>query len=625
VVTFGDLAEAQPGIQVSAGTRGLSRSGRVLPVLVTLEGDLVDRQLSLVIEGSPAVRRDVELPRQTTKRVFLHTLPERGFGASDPVLRVFEGGEVIREEALTTELLAFSELVAVVGGQWGELQGFKVVQVAPADLSDRARGFDALSALVVFPDAWRQISAPSLGALARWVADGGHVILPLQFRGAKLKLDGTHVFGPIEALEGEVRAGVWKALDAEAQRPTAGSTAKPPQLRPKRADSGTVPPFGVWRPPPAWDRVALQRLPSGLSGGYGVWRTPTERILLSAQRQFGNGRLTFLAFDPFQTNRVEVQKGRAGFLKTVLSTQPMPKTPEPVRNFVLPTERPGVRIGWFVVFLLSYLLLVGPVDYWFIRRQAKPILTWVTFPVVVVIACLVAWGLGRGRIGGLEYREATFVDFSLVGEQVALARSFVGVYSDVNAALRFRPAERGGEVAVLESGSGAEQAFLQEGSTEDLMQRMYIWAYHGYRVTWLEQDLLLSAHVASTENGSRITVDSNSTQEPMLAVVSWGDAWYRLSARVNGSVEGRWLASLEPAKFADIVASLPPLDFGTSGEGGLGGDFLRSFLDPRDQRPCLIQVFSTPWPALELVGREPAQTRGVSVVRCRVDLRAREN
>jgi hypothetical protein len=56
---------------------------------------------------------------------------------------------------------------------------------------------------------------------------------------------------------------------------------------------------------------------------------------------------------------------------------------------------PGVRLipfGWVAFFIFLYILLIGPGDYFFLKKVLKRMeLTWITFPTIVVVVSLVAY------------------------------------------------------------------------------------------------------------------------------------------------------------------------------------------------------------------------------------------
>ena len=56
---------------------------------------------------------------------------------------------------------------------------------------------------------------------------------------------------------------------------------------------------------------------------------------------------------------------------------------------------PGVKLipfGWVAFFIFLYILLIGPGDYFFLKKVLKRMeLTWITFPTIVITVSLVAY------------------------------------------------------------------------------------------------------------------------------------------------------------------------------------------------------------------------------------------
>jgi hypothetical protein len=56
------------------------------------------------------------------------------------------------------------------------------------------------------------------------------------------------------------------------------------------------------------------------------------------------------------------------------------------------SEVPVISFGWVAFFILIYIIIVGPLDYWFLKKVVKRLeLTWVTFPLVVLIVSVAAY------------------------------------------------------------------------------------------------------------------------------------------------------------------------------------------------------------------------------------------
>jgi hypothetical protein len=81
---------------------------------------------------------------------------------------------------------------------------------------------------------------------------------------------------------------------------------------------------------------------------------------------------------------------------------------------------PVVSFGWVALFILIYIVLIGPVDYLFLKKVVKRLeWTWVTFPVIVITvsagAYFAAYAL-KGR--DLKMNKVDVVDIDLVGKRV---------------------------------------------------------------------------------------------------------------------------------------------------------------------------------------------------------------
>jgi hypothetical protein len=56
------------------------------------------------------------------------------------------------------------------------------------------------------------------------------------------------------------------------------------------------------------------------------------------------------------------------------------------------TEVPVISFGWVALFILVYIIVVGPLDYFFLKKVVKRLeLTWITFPAVVIAVSAIAY------------------------------------------------------------------------------------------------------------------------------------------------------------------------------------------------------------------------------------------
>ncbi len=89
---------------------------------------------------------------------------------------------------------------------------------------------------------------------------------------------------------------------------------------------------------------------------------------------------------------------------------------------------------WTVLGLIAvYILLIGPLDFWIVHRLLKkPELTWVTFPLfVVLVGGLAIWMSTASHGNAMKVKQASFIDLDADSGQM-LVRSWFGVFSPEN-------------------------------------------------------------------------------------------------------------------------------------------------------------------------------------------------
>jgi hypothetical protein len=93
-----------------------------------------------------------------------------------------------------------------------------------------------------------------------------------------------------------------------------------------------------------------------------------------------------------------------------------------------------VEFSWIAGLIVLYVLLIGPADYWLLRKFHRPHWTWVTFPVLVLLFCALAGVLSTSRSGHrLHVNQVDVVD---IDQDLAVARgtTWVHLYSPTTAA-----------------------------------------------------------------------------------------------------------------------------------------------------------------------------------------------
>jgi len=82
-------------------------------------------------------------------------------------------------------------------------------------------------------------------------------------------------------------------------------------------------------------------------------------------------------------------------------------------------EVPVISFGWVALFIFIYILVVGPLDYFFLKHVIKRLeLTWITFPTVVLVVSAAAYFTAYHLKGNdLRVRKIDMVDIDLTNQQ----------------------------------------------------------------------------------------------------------------------------------------------------------------------------------------------------------------
>jgi hypothetical protein len=91
-------------------------------------------------------------------------------------------------------------------------------------------------------------------------------------------------------------------------------------------------------------------------------------------------------------------------------------------------------VEWLLLLLLVYLVVIGPLDQYWLKKIRRPMLTWITFPCYVVMFSLVIYFIGYKLLAGeSEWNEIHLVDVMLKGDHAELrGRTYSSVYSPAN-------------------------------------------------------------------------------------------------------------------------------------------------------------------------------------------------
>jgi hypothetical protein len=360
----------------------------------------------------------VEVQAHQSQRVTCYARP----GAHDPeiTIRLLDqgGGRVasLSQAALLRDppvpIMPNETLILTMGRPTGveaiaDLPGFKnagpgnprgtgeQIVVARIDVQGgmmpgRWYGYDGASTVVVDTNDRETLAAlDNLRGkpLVDWVERGGHLVVSV---GANWQAVRDSVLGPI-------LPGVPNGQEQVAS------------LGPLETFADSKKPIT----PPGTPAVQVTKLEEVEQRGGSVL-VPTSKLPLIARGPYGFGRVTVIALDvdqkPFSdwadralfwVRAIDLKRPRADQSAAALalgggspfSSQTAADLAGQLR--IALEQFPGVKLipfGWVAFFIFLYILLIGPGDYFFLKKVLKRMeLTWITFPTIVVTVSLVAY------------------------------------------------------------------------------------------------------------------------------------------------------------------------------------------------------------------------------------------
>ncbi len=294
-----------------------------------------------------------------------------------------------------------------------------------------APAYDAVDVLVLYDPDWADLRPDQKEAVVAWVRRGGTALLVL----------GTHALAPGDPLAALLPMAIGPARETVVPPETLGAWGA------EGAERETV---------ACWDLARTDAF---------AWRTETwgtGRTMLAAG-PVGFGRVGVLAFDPSVVGGAR-GGNTAFFWKAVLETVDPALALEPAApgqpedpwdlgagdtydlravsrnvqgatNSVLghlmniPEMRP-ISIGWVVALLVGLAVVIGPIDYFVLKRGDRFPLTWITFTAYIGVFSIVAYyGVYAIRAGRTRLRVVSVAD--VVAEGGGATAGWVCHYSGI--------------------------------------------------------------------------------------------------------------------------------------------------------------------------------------------------
>jgi hypothetical protein len=431
------LANAGPRVQVRLRIAARDSEG-VEAMLVPAD----DRSVSLNADGRTVTQQYVRSGRVGSGLV-VRVVGEQGELAA----RSLPAGELGPAEPSTQELIVgFAPAIgleeAAHKARRDQSQAVTIATVVdPSALPADWYGYDAVDIVVATTGeagVLEKLTETQFDALDRWLQLGGRLVLCVGRRGAEVFASDSRLarFSP-------GREGAGQGFEVLTQRVTSGlETYAGTSERLDTVGGERARRFGV--PITAFSEVR-GLIEASETGG------PTGRLPTIVRFPYGLGQITSLAFDP-ELPPFDGWQGRAALMARVLQISgpgQHSRGESDVRQGQIAhlgyedlagqlrsalDQFSGVtriQFSWVAGLLALYVVLIGPADYFLLKRFGRLTWTWLSSSLIAMAFCLLAYGVMH-RVAGrqVHVNQVDLVDVDLA-QGILRGAAWVHVYSPV--------------------------------------------------------------------------------------------------------------------------------------------------------------------------------------------------
>jgi hypothetical protein len=412
-------AQAQTNVTITAqaGLDGFCKADKWLPVHITVSNAGADINARVQtsyknnLEGQTVDGVDISLPATSRKEFFLYVTPQglmRTFSVS-----VMDGNKVLAKTNLN--LSCTSDPITLVGVLTDNPSAFtmlnnirpvtgttRTVQLNISDLPDRAQGWGMLDALIISNVDTGTLTPEQKQSLELWLANGGKLFVTggIQWQATTA---GLNEFLPIKLSSTRNVTGL-SALSTYAMDST------PLEL-------GTI--------------LATGKLQTGAN-----ILVEQNNIPLLIEKQIGFGKVYFFAADPGLQPLSDWDGMQKIYEHLLAFKSPKPSWADgpwdPYQARTALSTLPELALPSFVYiccWLGLYIIVIGPANYFILRRIKRPELAWVTVPVLVIIFTSLAYFSGFLYRGTRPILNRIMLAQAWQGVRQTQATALVGLYS----------------------------------------------------------------------------------------------------------------------------------------------------------------------------------------------------
>ena len=410
-------------------------------------------------------RLTLELPTNTRKRVVIPVFHgASGLASWDGFLYDQSGKLMAEQPGIRVKEVAWeSVLMGVLSRTFAGAPKFPAFQDTSSTMQpeigripeveqfpDSPVLLEGLSSCYVNSEQAAQLSGTQGKALTEWIVEGGHLVLAVEQPADLVATEWLKALSPfVPETVGEVEVGssfyrwLTSADDSKLPIPMGSGDRKIGAGRSGRVITPDSFSYRNLSRELEFESSLMPVVAGRQLDGRVLVESNGIPLVISAKR--GRGTVTVLTFSP-EREPFRSWKARTWFWAK-LNRVPREWFDESRFNTWGGTSVDGVfgsliesrqvrklPVFWLLLLLVVYLLVIGPFDYWFLKRINRQMLTWITFPAYVVLFSLLIYYIGyRLRSGESEWNELHVVDVMTGGSEALLrGRTYGAIYSPSN-------------------------------------------------------------------------------------------------------------------------------------------------------------------------------------------------
>jgi hypothetical protein len=382
-------------------------------------------------------------------------------------------------------------------------------------------------------------------ALYRWLNAGGHLIVGIEQITDVTSTPWLEQLFPVEVkdiktirrhpeLQEWLRTGGWTTnatrsrhfpgVNFPGQQKKGSQFPQAPQ--PQVVTGSGENPFSNLESDSNFELAEIQVAVGTVRDGQVIQDSEDTPLMISANR--GRGRITVLMFSPerepfrswknlptFWSKLADVpgnlyvtsdygyrsEVGSDGIFGAMIDTRQVHKLP----------------VEWLLLLLIVYLVVIGPLDQFWLKKIGKPMLTWITFPCYVVMFSLLIYFIGyKLRAGEAEWNELHLVDVFVSGDNAQLrGRTYASIYAPSNQRYEVDGDEkyatlRGEYVPTYGANQSSEKAnVMQTGDTFKAEIFVPVWTSQLFITDWWQPAAVpLAVTVTSQGEGWQVKAEN---------------------------------------------------------------------------------------------------------------------